>query len=359
VLATFYTVIPITSNFKVWGNQHMDKSATPVPTSQVGAKKQDNSSQSGNTLTYERPFATRSTLRGHIDLLDPVTWVAGPQGFISGALATGAIVLDFKGIGLLLLGSILCGPLTIGFSQSINDFYDRELDALNEPTRPIPAGLVTLRGAVLNFTVVGFLALVVAGLIGWISGQNQFLLIGLTAIGLVLGWAYSAPPFEFKRNGLSGPLSVGLGYNLMTWITGNLVFASFRWEIFVLALVSAAIAVGLLIMNDLKSIEGDRKLGLRTLPVTRGAQGALIVAYLFIDLSQLAFLVFLLVTGHYWIAGLQVIALLVQFNAQRSLYRNPTHDQFKRYLLAGNGLILLVALLSALSFANYVPFNGW
>jgi len=302
---------------------------------------------------------TRSTWRGHLDLLDPVTWVAGPQGFVCGALATGAIVLDFRGIGLLVLGIILCGPLTIGFSQSINDFFDRDLDVINEPTRPIPAGLVTLRGAILNFTVVALLAILITVLIGFIGGRNEFWLVGLTLLGLGLGVAYSAPPFEFKRNGLAGPLSVGLGYNLMTWLTGNLVFSSFRVEIMVLALVSAAIAAGLLILNDLKSIEGDRKLGIRTLPVTYGARGALVISYLFIDISQIAFAIFLFVTGHYWIGGLQVLALLVQFNAQRSLYRKPTHDQFKRYLLAGNGFILLIALFSALSFANYTPFNGW
>ncbi len=318
-------------------------------------------SKSGKTakMRPEHAPATRSTWRGHLDLLDPVTWVAGPQGFITGALATGAIVLDLKGIILLILGIILCGPLTIGFSQSINDFFDRDVDALNEPTRPIPAGLVTLRGAILNFSVVAVLALLVAGLIGVISGQNELWLVGLALAGLGLGVAYSAPPFEFKRNGLIGPLSVGLGYNLMTWITGNLVFAPLRLEIVMLSIVSAAIAVGLLIMNDLKSIEGDRALGLRTLPVTMGAQGALIVAYLFIDISQIAFNLFLFATGHYWLGGLQVVALLVQFNAQRSLYRNPTHNQFKRYLLAGNGFILLIALLAALSFAGYSPFNTW
>jgi bacteriochlorophyll/chlorophyll synthetase len=282
--------------------------------------------------------------------------VAGPQGFISGALATGAITLDLKGLGLLALGIILCGPLLIGYSQSVNDFFDRELDAVNEPTRPIPAGLVTLRGAILNFTVVALLAVGVAALIGFISGRNIIILVIMTVIGLGLGTAYSAPPFEFKRNGMSGALSVGLGYNLMTWMTGNLVFAEFRPEILVLALVSALVAVGLIIMNDLKSIEGDRVLGLRTLPVTLGAQGALLVAYFFIDGSQAAFAIFMFATGHYWIAGLQVIGLMVQIAAQPALSRNPTRDQFKRYLLIGNGPILLVAFLSALSFGGYI---GW
>ncbi|MEI6043832.1 MAG: (bacterio)chlorophyll synthase [Chloroflexota bacterium] len=337
----------------------MSRSVPPAPSSPVDKSKRGRKEitppqevvANSNTNTSRQG---RSTLRGHLDLLDPVTWVAGPQGFISGALATGAITLDLRGMGLLVLGIILTGPLLIGYSQSINDFFDRDLDAVNEPTRPIPAGLVTLRGAILNFSVVALLSLVVSILIGFVIGNgradNGLVLLVMTILGLGLGTAYSAPPFEFKRNGMSGALSVGLGYNLMTWMMGNLAFAELRLNILVLGLLSASIAVGLIIMNDLKSIEGDRVLGLRTLPVTLGAQGALLVAYFFIDVSQAAFGVFMLVTGHYWIAALQAVGLVVQIAAQPALSRNPTRDQFKRYLLIGNGPILLVALLSALSF---------
>ncbi|HEX2913599.1 MAG TPA: (bacterio)chlorophyll synthase [Chloroflexia bacterium] len=304
--------------------------------------------------------AARSTWRGHLDLLDPVTWTAGPQAFICGALASGGLAWDGRTLGLLLLGIALSGPLTIGFSQSINDFFDRDVDAVNEPTRPIPAGLVTPRGAVLNFSVVGLLALAVAVLLALLIGSpNGEWLVGMTVVGLALGVAYSAPPLAFKRNGLWGPLSVGLGYNLLTWLFGNLVFAPLKTEVVVLALVNAAIAAGLLILNDLKSVEGDRALGLRTAPVLYGVHGALLIAFTFINLSQLALMLFLFAGGHFWLGGLQLLALLAQISAQPALYKTPTHNQYKRYLLTGNGLILLVALFSALAFGGYVPFNGW
>jgi chlorophyll synthase/bacteriochlorophyll c synthase len=304
----------------------------------------------------KRPL--RATLRGHLDLLDPVTWVAGPQGFISGALASGAMQLDTQTLWLTILGILLVGPLTIGFSQSINDFFDRDVDALNEPTRPIPAGLVTPREAVLNFTVVALLAILVAALLPIIGGKNGLIILVMTFFGLILGAMYSMPPFEFKRNGLIGPLSVGLGYNLMTWMMGLLVFGPFKTEVFIVAFVNAFVASGLLIMNDLKSIEGDRALGLRTLPVMYGAKKALMIAFGLIDLSQLAFAIYLLAIGHYWLALLQLTVLVLQIMAQRPLYRNPTHEQYKAYLLAGNGLIAVVALLSAISFGGYDFFKN-
>lgn len=305
------------------------------------------------------PAPVRSTWRGHLDLLDPVTWPAGPQGFICGMLAGGALQWSWQAVLLIIMGIILAGPLAIGFSQSINDFFDRDLDAVNEPTRPIPAGLVTLRGAILNFTVVGLVALTVALLMPLVGGQNGQLIFVLTVFGLLLGVAYSMPPLAFKRNSLLGPLSVGLGYNLMTWLLGNLVFGPFRWEVLMLALISALIAAGLLILNDIKSYEGDKTLGVKTLPVQIGRHGALLVAFAFIDVAQIAFLAILIVTGHPWLAGLQVVALIVQFVAQRAFYRTPTYEQYKKYLLSGNGLILLISLLAALSYGNYTPFNGW
>lgn len=296
-----------------------------------------------------------SSLRGHLDLLDPVTWTAGPQGFICGAVAAGAFShFGWTTIYLLALGIVLCGPLTIGFSQSINDYFDREIDAINEPTRPIPAGLVTLKQARLNFSLVALLALLVSIILALAVGSNGPLIVGMTVIGLAIGVLYSVPPLAFKRNGLAGPLSVGVGYNLLTWMLGDLVFTSFRWDIFVLALVSASIAVGLLALNDLKAVEGDRTLGIKTLPVLYGVHGALVIAFLFIDVAQLFFGIFLLSTGHNWLAGLQVLALLIQFYAQWLLWQKPTHRQFKFYLLTGNPWIVLISILAALSFAGYI-----
>ncbi len=305
------------------------------------------------------PKPTRSTLRGHLDLLDPVTWVAGPQGFIGGVIGAGfGGKFDGQTFWLIFLGFLLTGPLTIGFSQSINDYFDRDVDAINEPTRPIPAGLVTLQGAILNVSIVALLAMVCAIVMALTGAQNGMVLVVMTFFGLILGTFYSMPPLEFKRNGISGPLSVGLGYNLFTWVMGMMTFGPFKWDVFCVALVNAFIAVGLIIMNDLKSIDGDRKLGLRTLPVMYGPQGALRVSFFFIDVSQAAFAVYLLATGHVWIGILQVVALAVQMLAQRPLYAKPTHQQYKIYLLSGNFFILAIAFLSAFSFGGYLP-SGW
>ncbi|MEI7771215.1 MAG: bacteriochlorophyll/chlorophyll synthetase, partial [Chloroflexales bacterium] len=72
----------------------------------------------------------------HVELADPVTWITPITMVICGALATGRGVpgfhiTDVGDLVLVGLAMLMCGPLGTGFSQSINDYFDRDLDAIN------------------------------------------------------------------------------------------------------------------------------------------------------------------------------------------------------------------------------------
>ena len=75
-----------------------------------------------------------------LELLKPVTWFPPMWAFLCGAISAGANLLD--NALLLTAGIILTGPLVCGASQVVNDWYDRHVDAINEPNRPIPSGRV-------------------------------------------------------------------------------------------------------------------------------------------------------------------------------------------------------------------------
>jgi 4-hydroxybenzoate polyprenyltransferase len=60
---------------------------------------------------------------------------------VCGAAASGNYVWnDPKDIAMLLTCCMMSGPFLTGYTQTINDYYDREIDAINEPYRPIPSG---------------------------------------------------------------------------------------------------------------------------------------------------------------------------------------------------------------------------
>jgi chlorophyll synthase len=136
-------------------------------------------------------------LRRSIELMKPVTWFAPSWAFLCGSIASGASQWTVTDVGRIALGTLLAGPILCGMSQVVNDYCDRDVDAINEPQRLIPSGLVSTRQV---FITVG--VLVVLGLgIALFLGQYVAL---MTAIGMVLAVIYSAGPIRAKRNGWIG-----------------------------------------------------------------------------------------------------------------------------------------------------------
>jgi chlorophyll synthase len=76
-----------------------------------------------------------------VQLTKPVTWVPLIWGVVCGAAASGNYVWNNpEDIAKLLTCCMMSGPFLTGYTQTINDYYDREIDAINEPYRPIPSG---------------------------------------------------------------------------------------------------------------------------------------------------------------------------------------------------------------------------
>jgi len=135
---------------------------------------------------------TRPALSTVAELLKPITWFPPMWAFACGVVGSGLSPLEMWPI--VVVGVLLAGPLVCATSQAVNDWFDRHVDAINEPNRPIPSGRMPGRwGLGIAIAWTG-LSLAVATLLGpW----------GFAAavLGLVLAWMYSAPPFRFKANG--------------------------------------------------------------------------------------------------------------------------------------------------------------
>src|SRR3982751_3173207 len=131
------------------------------------------------------------------------------------AFACGAVSANAESISVwrLVLGVVVAGPCVCAASQVINDWFDRDVDAINEPGRPIPSGRIP-----------GRLGLYLA--LGWSAVSLAVsLLLGpwgaaATLVALALSWAYSAPPVRLKQNGWWGNLAVGVSYEGLAWVTG-------------------------------------------------------------------------------------------------------------------------------------------
>lgn len=243
----------------------------------------------------------RPALSAVTELFKPITWFPPMWAFACGVVASGVSVQTHW--ATVLIGIILAGPLVCATSQAVNDWFDRHVDAINEPQRPIPSGRMPGRWGLyiaICWTVVSLLVAVSLGPWGF----------GAAVIGLVLAWAYSAPPVRLKANGWWGNAACGLSYEGIAWLTGAAVMAGGAMpegrSIALAALYSAG-THGIMTLNDFKAIEGDRLMGVRSLPVQLGIRNAARVACWVMALPQVVVVLLLVNWGrpvHALIVGL-------------------------------------------------------
>lgn len=278
-------------------------------------------------------------LRDIVELLKPITWFPPMWAFLCGVVSSGVPVSER--LPFLIAGIALTGPLVCGTSQAVNDWFDREVDAINEPGRPIPSGRIGGSWG-LRIAVIGtLLSLALA----WITGPWVF---AATCLGLLCAWGYSAPPFRFKTSGIWGPAVVALTYEGLTWFTGASVMAGALPPapvLITLALYSLG-AHGIMTLNDFKAVEGDRAMGLRSLPVVLGVRPAARLACVVMAVPQAVVVALLASWGHGVVAAIVLALLAGQLLLMRRLLRDPlTHTPW--YNATGTTLYVLGMLAAA------------
>ncbi|MBU1210360.1 MAG: chlorophyll synthase ChlG [Alphaproteobacteria bacterium] len=299
-------------------------------------------------MAHPRPATSnapsRPSLSASIELLKPITWFAPMWAYACGVISSGQ---TFDGRwGEVLLGVILAGPLVCGTSQAVNDWYDRHVDAINEPDRPIPSGRIPGRwGLYIGVAWTG-LSLAVASLLGvW-----AFI---AACVGLALAWAYSAPPFRLKQEGWRGCTAVAACYEGLPWFTGAAVMASALpdWRICLIAALYSVGAVGIMTLNDFKAIEGDKRMGIRSLPVQLGVAGAAWVACLFMAVPQAIVAGLMFVWGAPWHALAIIGVLAVQLVLMKRLLADPA-GQAPFYNATGTLLYVIGMMVAAFALAG-------
>ena len=297
-------------------------------------------------LAASTPLAPLPAARDVVELLKPVTWFPPMWAFMCGAVSSGASI-DGRWL-FLIAGIALTGPLVCGTSQAVNDWFDREVDAINQPERPIPSGRIAGTWG-LRIAIIGTL---VSMLLAWLIGPWVF---GATLLGLACAWAYSAPPFRFKTSGWTGPAVVALSYEGLTWFTGASVMAGAlpRVEILLVLLLYSIGAHGIMTLNDFKAVEGDKVTGLRSLPVTLGVANAVRLACIVMLVPQFC-VIALLANWGMTLSALIVGALtLGQLAAMPRLASDPA-----RYAPWYNGVgvacYVLGMLAAALGLGGYI-----
>ena len=252
-----------------------------------------------------------------LELIKPITWFPPMWAYACGAISAG-VTFDSK-LWLVFLGIFLAGPIVCGMSQAANDWCDRHVDAINQPERPIPSGRMPEKWGLWIALIMTAISLI----IGFYLGTWGFL---ATIIAVMAAWAYSMEPLRLKKSGLWGPGLVGLCYEGLPWFTGAAVISASMPspKIIIIAMLYAIGAHGIMTLNDFKALEGDRKTGIRSLPVVLGPRLAALIACITMAIPQF-FVVLILYT---WIGpslyGIIISALILgQVWAMQVMMQDP------------------------------------
>ncbi|SEH34341.1 chlorophyll synthase ChlG [Magnetospirillum fulvum] len=283
----------------------------------------------------------RAIIAPSVELLKPITWFPPMWAFACGVVSSGQSVIDH--FGFVVAGVALAGPLVCGTSQAVNDWFDRHVDAINEPNRPIPSG--RLPGQTGLYIAIGWTALS-----AWVAFYLGAVVFVAALLGLALAWAYSAPPWRLKENGWHGNLACAACYEGLPWITGAAVMTGGLpdWKVFALAALYSAGAHGIMTLNDFKSVEGDRQMGVNSLPVLLGPEKAGVLACKVMAIPQAVVILLLLLWGHTTGAAIVTLLLAIQGVLMVKLLKRPA-ELAPWYNATGITLYVLGMMVSAVA----------
>ncbi|PPD97578.1 hypothetical protein GOBAR_DD05418 [Gossypium barbadense] len=266
-----------------------------------------------------------------LQLTKPVTWPPLVWGVVCGAAASGNFHWNLEDVAKSILCMIMSGPCLTGYTQTLNDWYDREIDAINEPYRPIPSGAISENEVISQIWLLLLGGLGIAGLLDVWAGHDFPIVFYLALGGSLLSYIYSAPPLKLKQNGWIGNFALGASYISLPWWAGQALFGTLTPDIVVLTL--------------LYSIAGS-------LPVAFGAETAKWICVGAIDITQLSIAGYLLGAGkpYYALALVGLIVPQVVFQFQYFL-KDPVKYDVK-YQASAQPFLVLGLLVTALATSH-------
>jgi len=199
------------------------------------------------------------SVRAPVELTRPGNAVAAGVLTFTGAFVSGGVAAAPAAVAAAVIATVAA----TGGGNAINDYFDRAIDAVNQPDRPIPRGAISARGAlavsVALFAVATVAALTLPLIAIGIAVVNLLALVAYTewfkgrpAVGNALVAYLTGSAFLFGGAAVGDPLGAG-----------------------VLFLLAAVATLTREIVKDVEDIDGARQEGLRTLPIVIGRTPAL------------------------------------------------------------------------------------
>ena len=200
--------------------------------------------------------------------MNPYIEILRPGNVVMAMIAIVLVAIVGHTISIPVILSVLAVFFEISAGNVINDYFDYNIDLINKPSRPIPAGKISLKNA-RNYAYLLFILGTVCGfLISYINQDWTAFMIVLVSDFVLYVYAY-----KLKSTPLIGNLTVGFMTGLCFAFGGycinNPQIIATSWFLGFFAFVMTTARE---ITKDIEDIEGDKSEGARTLPILCGTK---------------------------------------------------------------------------------------
>ena len=205
----------------------------------------------------------------YVKLMRPVNSFMAGVAAVIGLLMTSQLSLDVDAAKVVLLFASTF--LLSSSSMAMNDYFDKGVDAINQPQRPIPSGEVRPQEA-LALSV----ALMATGL-----ALSPLISLEALAIAVFACATFTAYNGRLKKYGLIGNACVSLCVAL-TFVYGASATGGVKGIVLLFSAMAFLANMGREVVKGIADVEGDRIRGVRTLAISHGPRIAAEVAYAFV-----------------------------------------------------------------------------
>lgn len=259
-------------------------------------------------ITFKRKIS------GAVQLFRPeLSFAAGICVIVGEIIALGSIPLIQN-----LFSGFICGFFISSSALILNDYFDIEVDRVNAPNRPLPAGIISSQ-EVIALTIIA----TILGLVASASISIFALVIGiiLWIVGVLYNW-------KLKETGLLGNLMVSFSVAL-TFILGGIVVGD-PWNkiVLIFSIMAFFIDLGEEIAADAMDIDGDKKRNSKSIAIKKGRKFALSISSI---LFSLVILISFIPIYFSWLGISYLLMILISdviiFSSVLKLLRSRTSEE--------------------------------
>jgi len=237
--------------------------------------------------------------------------------------------------------------LVTGAGNSINDYFDHKIDAINKPERPIPSGRISLKTALIYSISLFIVGIVLAFSINFLLGMIAF----LSSILMIF---YAR---DLKTKCLIGNLSISFLTGLC-FVFGGIAVGQIMVSIY-LGFYAFLMTMAREIVKDMEDMEGDREEGATTLPLVYGTRTSSVIAAFFMIIASLTSpVLYLLGIFNLFYLIILIVAIIVFISSAISILKDQSLENTRKIskkIKMGMGIVFLAFALGSPFLTQLMP----